>query len=228
MHSRLGADEAKRREALRAAEAEAKAAGKGIWAEGGESVSWRRTSSPRQERLMPITLDCQQRTVSFQMPTDSQAFINEYKGRDIDGGTISNVSCTPPRRCLRMLFLVAIVEQVRDGSAIRVRLLLENGLHQFVNLVRLPRLFRSTVGSPNTPAYRLWLASNHQRHSAAEMANRMLRPRSGERRLNSSPRADYSSERSRFNCCLLRFHWGHYRLPTPARPVRAAFPPLRA
>lgn len=36
---RLGAEEAKRREALRAAEAEAQAAGKGVWAEGGENVS---------------------------------------------------------------------------------------------------------------------------------------------------------------------------------------------
>ncbi len=33
-------DEADRREMMRAAEAEAKAAGKGMWAEGGESVSW--------------------------------------------------------------------------------------------------------------------------------------------------------------------------------------------
>jgi hypothetical protein len=31
----------------------------------------------------------------------------------------------------------AIVEQVRDGSSIRVRLLLEDGSHQFVNLVSL-------------------------------------------------------------------------------------------
>lgn len=29
----------------------------------------------------------------------------------------------------------AIVEQVRDGSNIRVRLLLEDGSHQFINLV---------------------------------------------------------------------------------------------
>lgn len=36
---RLGAEEAKRREGLRAAEAEAQAAGKGIWVEGGENVS---------------------------------------------------------------------------------------------------------------------------------------------------------------------------------------------
>jgi staphylococcal nuclease domain-containing protein 1 len=54
-----------------------------------------------------------------------------------------------------MLFLVAIVEQVRDGTAIRVRLLLENGQHQFVNLVRLPRLFRPTrwlTGHPDLQA----------------------------------------------------------------------------
>ena len=37
--SRLGADEARRREGLKNAEVEAKTAGKGIWAEGGESVS---------------------------------------------------------------------------------------------------------------------------------------------------------------------------------------------
>lgn len=30
---------------------------------------------------------------------------------------------------------IAIVEQVRDGSSIRVRLLLEDGSHQFINLV---------------------------------------------------------------------------------------------
>jgi hypothetical protein len=47
--SRLGADEAKRREQLRAAENEAKAAGNGIWAEGGESVSFNGTY-PRKRR----------------------------------------------------------------------------------------------------------------------------------------------------------------------------------
>ena len=36
--SRLGAEEANRRETLRALEAEAKAAAVGIWAEGGETV----------------------------------------------------------------------------------------------------------------------------------------------------------------------------------------------
>lgn len=36
---RLGAEEAKRREGLRSAEAQAQAEGKGIWAEGTENVS---------------------------------------------------------------------------------------------------------------------------------------------------------------------------------------------
>lgn len=47
------------------------------------------------------------------MPADAHAFINEYKGKDIN----------------------AIVEQVRDGSQLRVRLLLDDTNHQFVNLV---------------------------------------------------------------------------------------------
>lgn len=106
---RLGADEAKRREALRQAEAEAQQAEKGLWAPTGES----------------------QRTVSFQMPADSQAFLNEYKGQELD----------------------AIVEQVRDGSSIRVRLLLEDGSHQFVNLalagVKSPKAFSGRDGESN-------------------------------------------------------------------------------
>jgi hypothetical protein len=41
--------------------------------------------------------------------------------------------------CLTIYLNSAIVEQVRDGSSIRVRLLLEDGSHQFVNLVSLIR-----------------------------------------------------------------------------------------
>lgn len=47
------------------------------------------------------------------MPADAHAFINEHKGKDIS----------------------AIVEQVRDGTQLRVRLLLDDTHHQFVNLV---------------------------------------------------------------------------------------------
>ncbi|WRT67103.1 uncharacterized protein IL334_004069 [Kwoniella shivajii] len=88
---RLGAEEAKKREQLRAFEQQAKSEGKGVWAEQPES----------------------QRTVSFQMPADAQAFVAEHKDQDID----------------------AIVEQVRDGTQLRVRLLLDEENHQFVNLV---------------------------------------------------------------------------------------------
>lgn len=56
------------------------------------------------------------------MPTDSHAFITEWKGKAIDG----------------------IVEQVKDGSTLRIRLLMPEGDHQFVNItlagVRCPRV----------------------------------------------------------------------------------------
>ncbi|KAJ3488096.1 hypothetical protein NLI96_g3083 [Meripilus lineatus] len=64
----------------------------------------------------------QARTVNYSMPADPQAFITEWKGKPID----------------------AIVEQVREGSNLRVRLLMPDGEHQFVNValagVRCPRV----------------------------------------------------------------------------------------
>ncbi|KAF9451944.1 hypothetical protein P691DRAFT_756827 [Macrolepiota fuliginosa MF-IS2] len=63
----------------------------------------------------------QARQVYYTMPEDSQAFLAEWKGKSID----------------------AIVEQVRDGSNLRVRLLLPNEDHQLANItlagVRSPR-----------------------------------------------------------------------------------------
>ncbi|KAG7098664.1 hypothetical protein E1B28_000580 [Marasmius oreades] len=52
------------------------------------------------------------RVVHHNMPVDSQAFLTEWKGKTID----------------------AIVEQVRDGSTLRVRLLLPEGDQQMVNI----------------------------------------------------------------------------------------------
>lgn len=46
------------------------------------------------------------------MPNDSQGFMNEHKAKPIE----------------------AIVEQVRDGTTLRVRLLLSEELHQFINI----------------------------------------------------------------------------------------------
>ncbi|KAI0633336.1 transcription factor [Trametes polyzona] len=71
-------------------EAEARAAGKGIWNPHGPKA----------------------RTTNYMMPTDSQGFITEWKGRPIDG----------------------LVEQVKDGSTLRIRLILPDGDHQFVNI----------------------------------------------------------------------------------------------
>lgn len=71
-------------------EAEAKAAGKGLWNSHGP----------------------QARVVHQTMPTDSQAFVSEWKGKSID----------------------ALVEQVRDGSTLRVRLLMPDGEHQMANI----------------------------------------------------------------------------------------------
>ncbi|KAG0706093.1 hypothetical protein DFH29DRAFT_903564 [Suillus ampliporus] len=71
-------------------EAEAKAAGKGLWNSHGP----------------------QARAVHQTMPTDSQAFVSEWKGKSLD----------------------ALVEQVRDGSTLRVRLFMPDGEHQMVNI----------------------------------------------------------------------------------------------
>ncbi|TEB38403.1 transcription factor [Coprinellus micaceus] len=71
-------------------EAEAKAAGRGIWNPHGQTA----------------------RAVHHTMPLDSQAFVSEWKGKPIDG----------------------IVEQVRDGSTLRLRLLMPDGDHQMVNI----------------------------------------------------------------------------------------------
>ncbi|WWC90066.1 uncharacterized protein L201_004999 [Kwoniella dendrophila CBS 6074] len=106
---RLGAEEAKKREQLRAVEQQAKAEGKGLWAEQPES----------------------QRTVSFQMPADPHAFVAEHKDHDID----------------------AIVEQVRDGTQLRVRLLLDEENHQFINLVLAgAKSPRASAGRENDPS----------------------------------------------------------------------------
>lgn len=74
----------------------------------------------------------QARAVHHTMPEDSQAFVTEWKGKSLD----------------------AIVEHVRDGSTLRVRLLMPDGEHQIVNIalagVRSPRA-SSKQGEPSEP-----------------------------------------------------------------------------
>lgn len=54
----------------------------------------------------------QARVVHHTMPVDSQAFVTEWRGKPLD----------------------AIVEQVRDGTTLRVRLMMPDGDHQMVNI----------------------------------------------------------------------------------------------
>ena len=69
-------DDLKRREI----EAEAKAAGKGVWNPHGQQVCIGLIlAMDRTEYIL------QARTVHHTMPQDSQAFVNEWKGKSLDG-----------------------------------------------------------------------------------------------------------------------------------------------
>ncbi|EGO00009.1 hypothetical protein SERLA73DRAFT_167866 [Serpula lacrymans var. lacrymans S7.3] len=74
----------------RDAETEANNSGKGLWNPHGPKAH----------------------DIHYMMPTESQAFVSEWKGKSID----------------------ALVEQVRDGSTLRVRLFMPDGEHQFINI----------------------------------------------------------------------------------------------
>ena len=64
------------------------------------------------------------------MPVDSHAFVTEWKGKPIDGK-----STTLSIELLKLYFgFAAIVEQVREGTTLRVRLLMPDGEHQMVNI----------------------------------------------------------------------------------------------
>ena len=84
------------------------------------------------------------------MPVDSHAFVSEWKGKPIDGK-----STTPLLDLLKLYFgFAAIVEQVREGTTLRVRLLMPDGEHQMVNIalagVRSARA-SSKQGEPSEP-----------------------------------------------------------------------------
>jgi hypothetical protein len=71
------------------------------------------------------------------MPADSQAFLTEWKGKDLEG--MFRFACSQPPLMLRL----GIVENVRDGTSLRVRLLMPDGDHRIVNItlagVKSPR-----------------------------------------------------------------------------------------
>lgn len=91
----------------------------------------------------------QARAVHHTMPNDSQAFVSEWKGKSLDGNLILPMISNLKDSSTSML---AIVEQVRDGSTLRVRLLMPDGEHQVVNIalagVRSPRT-SSKQGEPS-------------------------------------------------------------------------------
>ncbi len=76
----------------------------------------------------------------YTMPEDSQAFMTEWRGKSLDGAC----STFPKETTKSNRLGAAIVEQVRDGSTVRVRLLMPDGDHQYANIalggVRSPRL----------------------------------------------------------------------------------------
>ncbi|KAN0109313.1 hypothetical protein V8E52_009497 [Russula decolorans] len=92
-------------------ESEAKSASRGLWNPHGPKA----------------------RQVIHNMPLDSQGFINEWKGKQLD----------------------ALVESVRDGTTLRVRLFMPDGEHQFVNITlagaRSPRV-ASKQGETSEPS----------------------------------------------------------------------------
>lgn len=67
------------------------------------------------------------------MPTDSQGFITEWKGQQIDGvcSSCAFARLLTWRPCCVGL---GLVEQVKDGSTLRIRLIMPDGDHQFVNI----------------------------------------------------------------------------------------------
>lgn len=87
------------------------------------------------------------------MPEDSQAFVTEWKGKQIDGKQYRTALPAPLRPYLCPI-LLAIVEQVRDGTTLRVRLLMPDGEHQVVNIalagVRSARA-STKQGEPSEP-----------------------------------------------------------------------------
>ncbi|CAO1630889.1 unnamed protein product [Parajaminaea phylloscopi] len=98
--------------------------------EGGWKASQRTVQEESQAAQRGIWGPDELLAVSYNMPDNSHAFLAEWKGKPID----------------------SIVEQVRDGSLLRIRLLLTPKRHQLINLhlagIKTPRV--SGGGGPNS------------------------------------------------------------------------------
>lgn len=98
--------------------------------EGGWKANQRSVQDEAQAAQRGIWGPDELLSVSYNMPENSHGFLTEWKGKPID----------------------SIVEQVRDGSLLRVRLLLSSNRHQLINLhlagIKTPRV--SGGGGPNS------------------------------------------------------------------------------
>ncbi|RUP51372.1 tudor domain-containing protein [Jimgerdemannia flammicorona] len=113
-------------EALKKIEAEAVAAKKGVWTENKEEVG---AGVFGREARLRMRLGI--RTVNYTWSGDAREFLNTHKGKPID----------------------AIVEQIRDGSTLRVLLMLSNRTHQYITLfltgVKAPMVRRDISNQEN-------------------------------------------------------------------------------
>lgn len=81
------------------------------------------------------------------MPVDSQGFLREHKDNTIEGMRVRYGTLRPVSECLS-----GIVEQVRDGSMLRIRLLLSNSVHQIVNISMAGIRCAKATGKDGEPA----------------------------------------------------------------------------
>lgn len=135
------------------------------------------------------------------MPTDSQGFISEWKGRQLDGRRVLQYRAVSNLTTAN----TAIVEQVKDGSTFRLRLLMPEGDHQFINLALAGVRCARSAGRPGEVS-EPWgdeVSVNHCHLTISGRRRSCLtsRPLC---RLGSSPRRVFSSGQCAFSCCHCR------------------------
>ena len=90
----------------------------------------------------------QAHVIHYTIPEDSQSFLSQWKGKSFDGDNANRIFYT----LLIILYYLGLVEQVRDGTTLRIRLFMPEGEHQMVTIalagVRSPRV-SSKPGEPS-------------------------------------------------------------------------------
>jgi staphylococcal nuclease domain-containing protein 1 len=198
----LTEDDLKKRES----ENEAKAARRGLW-----SLDEQQVPSPLLDYSFHRSVTTQARTVHYSMPADSQGYVfSSSNGIHIRGfasldsslnGRGSPLMVRPlvaSHPVIINLLRIAIVEQVKDGTTFRVRLLMPTGEHQMANIalagIRSPR-----VSSKQGESSESWA----EEVSLLHISHKSLNFRAC--RQNSLPSRDSSSVlfESKYSLCLL-------------------------